>query len=69
MEQPETARERSRAWAVPPAPPADKVLHHSETTGGHAVPPAAGGVLHRFEATGGHTETVGDGCGMCAGHL
>ncbi|MDR2493813.1 MAG: hypothetical protein LBD24_01185 [Spirochaetaceae bacterium] len=30
-------------------------MHHSETTGGHAVPPAAGGVLHHLEATGGHT--------------
>jgi hypothetical protein len=32
------------------------VLHHFETTGGHAVPPAlpADTVLHHFETTGGH---------------
>jgi hypothetical protein len=48
---------------VPPAPPADKVLHYFEATGGHAVPPAppADRVLHNFETTGGHAEAVGDG--------
>ncbi|MDR2494058.1 MAG: hypothetical protein LBD24_02430 [Spirochaetaceae bacterium] len=46
---------RSRAWAVQARSP-DRVLHHSETTGGHAVPPAppADRVLHRSETTGGH---------------
>ncbi|MDR2494064.1 MAG: hypothetical protein LBD24_02460 [Spirochaetaceae bacterium] len=26
-------------------------MHYSQTTGGHAVPPAAGGVLHHSETT------------------
>jgi hypothetical protein len=55
------ARERSRAWAATSARSPDTVLHRLETTGGHAVPPAAGGVLHRLETTGGHAEAVGHG--------
>ncbi|MDR2493708.1 MAG: hypothetical protein LBD24_00650 [Spirochaetaceae bacterium] len=39
-------------------------MHQFETTGGHAVPPAAGGGLHHYQATGGLFETAG-GCGGC----
>ncbi|MDR2494066.1 MAG: hypothetical protein LBD24_02470 [Spirochaetaceae bacterium] len=35
--------EATGSHAVPPAPPADTVLHYSETTGGHAETVGHGG--------------------------